>query len=81
VDERFRSLELRMEHFEARVMDRLESIDTRLAGVEAGLARTNARVAGLEAQVASMNTRLDGVTDDMRQRFRVLTEQVAELAA
>lgn len=39
------------------------------------------RVGRLEAGFLQLNVRVDGLADDMRQRFRVVNERLAELAA
>jgi hypothetical protein len=49
------------------VIERLDRVQTRLGKVEDGLLNVNLRV--------------DGVADDMRQRFRVLNERIGSIAA
>ena len=77
VDERLRTVEARLDRLEAR-LDRLEA---RMTQQDTRHAETEARLATIERELAHINTRLDTLSDDMRQRFRVLTDRVAALAA
>ena len=72
IDERLRTMELRIDHFETRVMDRLASIETVVSQIAT-------RTTNLENQLVDLNVRVDGLADDNRQRFRVLTERVAAI--
>ena len=72
MDERLRTLELRIEHFENRVNERLVNIETHLGSL-------SSRTAAVEDRLVELNTRVDTFSDDNRQRFRVLTERVSAI--
>ena len=77
VDERFRTMESRLDRLEARIAQ----LETRMSQLETRLGDIETRLSAVEREVAQINSRLDTLSDDMRQRFRVLTDRVAALAA
>ncbi|MEJ2678027.1 MAG: hypothetical protein P8174_03005, partial [Gemmatimonadota bacterium] len=95
VHERLDSERAAREQFERRVTDRLDAmardmadlrqsvarLDARIDGLHEDFTRLNARVTELEKGVTGVNARLDGLSDDMRQRFRVVNERLSSLAA
>jgi hypothetical protein len=88
VDARFRTLELRMEQFEARVLGRLDGVDHRLEAVELALVGVQTRTASVEQRLDALedhllatNVRLDDLAEELRQRFRVVNDRLTELAA
>ena len=81
---RIAQLETRMGSLETRMsqMDtRMSQLDTRMNQLEARHGDIEARLSAIERELTHINTRLDTLSDDMRQRFRVLTDRVAALAA
>jgi tetrahydromethanopterin S-methyltransferase subunit G len=56
--------------------ERAAGVETGLAGLDRRLttfaAEVNERIGGLGAEVVGVNRRLDGLSDDMRQRFRLV---------
>jgi peptidoglycan hydrolase CwlO-like protein len=58
----------------ARLQEEVSAISRRLDVV-------TARVEGLEAEMVRLNQRVDSLSDEMRQRFRVVTDNLAALAA
>ena len=71
--ERFATMELRIEQFEVRVTGRLDSLDARTKQLEV-------RTGSIEQNLLNLNTRMDVLSDDMRQRFRVLNDRLAGAA-
>jgi hypothetical protein len=92
VDEKFRSLALPFEQFGTRMTDafhafvievrtELRIVGPRLDQNTERLDRVIVRMDKLEEGLANVNVRVDGFSEDMRQRFRVLNERIGELAA
>jgi hypothetical protein len=57
----------------ARVTGRLDSLDARTKQLEV-------RTGSIEHNLLNLNTRMDVLSDDMRQRFRVLNDRLAGAA-
>jgi archaellum component FlaC len=62
-------------HLSAKVDDLKETMNIRFGHVEARFSRGDDRMARLESALLGVNTRVDGMAEDMRQRFRILTER------
>jgi len=52
-----------------------------VAAVGGQVETLTARVEGLEANTLALNGRVDGVAEDMRQRFHGVNDRLAQLAA
>lgn len=52
-----------------------------LAALRDGVARLDERVSVVEVSLLGLNDRLDGLSEDMRQRFRTVNDRLAALAA
>ncbi len=52
-----------------------------IAGLRAGVARVEERVNAVEANLLGLNDRVDDLSEDMRQRFRVVNDRLSSLAA
>jgi chromosome segregation ATPase len=95
MEERFSTLVLGVEQFENRVLaevreirdgvamlaGRIDLLEARVIAVAGQVEELNARVERLEACTLALSGRLDGVAEDMRQRFRVVNDRLAQLAA
>jgi methyl-accepting chemotaxis protein len=95
MDERFSTLALRVEHFENRVMaavrdvrdqvailaERIDVLEARVGAVAGQVEEMNTRIEALEAGTLALSGRLDGVGEDMRQRFRIVNDRLAQMAA
>lgn len=95
VYERLDSERAAREQFERRVTDRLDAmgreiadlrqvvvrLEGRIEGLREGVAHLEVRVTELEKGTVRANARLDALSDDMRQRFRLVNERLSSLAA
>jgi len=84
VDQRFRTLELRMTLHENKVIERLELVAAEIellkghvASLDANFARLHTRLDPLEAAVSSWAATTAALADDMRQRFRAVNDRLA----
>jgi hypothetical protein len=57
------------------VDDLKETMKIQFGHVEARFSRGDDRLARIESALLGVNTRVDDLAEDMRQRFRVLTER------
>jgi chromosome segregation ATPase len=69
----FQAKEIR--HLSAKMDDLKETMNIQFGHVEAHFNRSDDRLARLESALLGVNSRVDGLAEDMRQRFRVLTER------
>jgi hypothetical protein len=88
IDERFATMRLSMEQFQARMQDVADTmareigrLDPRLAALEDGLVRVSHRLAAAGDHMVGLNERVDGLSDDMRLRFRQVNDRLSGLAA
>jgi chromosome segregation ATPase len=75
VYDRFRSLETRLDHVQGAIADLREQV----GHFGARLAVAVERLEKVEEAIDQLNVRVDGLAEDMRQRFRYVNERLAEL--
>lgn len=87
MDERFDSLHLRIEQFETRTTATLDEfredlgiVSSRFELLERRMAAQDTRTGRLEDGLFGVSVRLDGLADEMRQRFRQVNERLAGAA-
>jgi DNA repair exonuclease SbcCD ATPase subunit len=95
VDQRLSSFELRMSTFETRILaivtetqselrqvgGRVDLLGEQVEGLSRRVDGLSNRAGNVEGNLVILTVRLDGLGDDMRQRFRVVNDRLAELAA
>lgn len=74
IDESFRTLHLRIEHFEKRTLQTTVEIRDDVATLSRRVNSLDSRVGGLEDSMVQLNERVDRLGDDMRQRFKVVND-------
>jgi hypothetical protein len=60
--------------------ERVDAIEGRLDGLSGRVDGLASRLDRLESGQLEFSTRLDGLSEDMRQRFRIVNERLAMLA-
>ena len=88
MDQQFATMGLRMEQFEKRlemsvaaVRQGLDELTLRVDHIAENVQQLISRMDRLDKSVIDLNERLDGMSEDMHQRFRVVNDRLAELAA
>ncbi len=86
VNQRMDFADRRMDALHAEVRDGFRSVDERLKSLERDVSllwteskNHTAAITGLTERVASLEKRVDSMSDDMRQRFRLVIERIAGL--
>ncbi|MEX2283938.1 MAG: hypothetical protein WEE89_15745 [Gemmatimonadota bacterium] len=82
VFDRFRVMEVRFDHVDAQVAELRALVITLTARVDGAERRTDLvaqRMVKLEKRYETIEHRLNGFGEDMRQRFRLVNEQLAAL--
>jgi len=65
----------------AVLAERIDLLEARVGAVAGQVEELNTRVEALEAGTLAISGRLDGVAEDIRQRFRVVNDRLGQLAA
>jgi hypothetical protein len=81
VQQRFQAMALGMEQFERRVQSSISDMQHDITKLRAQVDSLGERTARLEDAVLQQTERLNGLNEDMRQRFHVVNDRLAELAA
>jgi peptidoglycan hydrolase CwlO-like protein len=74
-------LALRLERFEKKTSADLSEIRQQLAHLSLRLDNLTARMGALEEAMLRLKGRIDALSEDMRQRFRVVHDRLSALAA
>jgi chromosome segregation ATPase len=83
MNERFQSVNDRLDTNDkrlARLSDELEQFRAELVIVKHRVEQLDGRLASIDTGLHHLNMRVDGLGDDMRQRFRAVTERLANVA-
>jgi chromosome segregation ATPase len=81
VNDRFQAMALAIEQFERRVQSSITAMQHDITKLKLQVDSLIERTDRLEDAVLHQTERLNGLGEDMRQRFRVVNERLAELAA
>ena len=85
MDRRFDGLERRVESMHVEFTENFTSVDERFRSVEKRLdlltdkvTSVDRRSTNMEEEMVALNGRFDSLSDEMRQRFRVVNERLSE---
>jgi hypothetical protein len=85
IDQRFQSIDERFDALHLEMTERFISVDERFRSVEERLdlltdktAAVERRTGRFEEEMVALNGRFDNLSDDMRQRFRLVNERLSE---
>jgi hypothetical protein len=81
IDEKLATMTLRLDQFEARTTADLSEIRQQIAYLTLRGDNLATRMDRFEAGLVDLGQRMDGLGEDMRQRFRVVNERLSSLAA
>lgn len=94
IDRRFEAIDRRFDTMHKEMVERFMAVDERFATMNLGIDHLCSRIEGMETAVTALidrmdrveahqialRGRLDGISEDIRQRFRVVNDRLAELA-